>query len=310
VDEYPHKPVPKTGDDYSVVLWLALAAISLPCLLVSAVFLCKKKRPAVLPFVLSGALLLGSAFMALTAWKEYGNGIDAYAETEQFVVLPELPEGFTYGTVRKVEVQIGVSGTQAVLSVPVLPTVDFAALRSINPDIVGWLICEGTDLNYPVAQGRDNSRYLHYLYDGTKGKAGTPFLDFENNPGFSDKNNIIYGHTLLNGSMFSCLADYREQAYYELHPIMLLLTPESAFRMEIFAVFTASPNEAGTGNSPWRQAWGSDRDFAAWLARAQGRSVIRTDVEVSAEDVVLTLSTCTNRGRDRLLVMGKLVPVE
>jgi SrtB family sortase len=117
----------------------------------------------------------------------------------------------------------------------------------------------------------------------------------------------VYGHNLLDGSMFSELIEYQEQAYYDAHPSMLLLTPQGAYRMEIFAAFTASPNEAGTDASPWRQAWDTEDDFAAWLEQMKGRSVIDTDVTLSPEDQVLTLSTCINRGRDRFLVMGRLV---
>ena len=180
----------------------------------------------------------------------------------------------------------------------------------MNPDIVGWLICEGTTINYPIAQGSDNSRYLNRLFDNKRGKAGTPFLDFENSPDFTDRNSIIYCHNLLDNSMFSVLTEYRQQAYYDAHPVMLLFTPDGACFVEIFAAFTASPGEAGGDTSPWRQAWDTDDDFTVWLTRAQSRSVIQTNVVVDTHDKVLTLSTCINRGRDRFLVMGRLVTAE
>lgn len=302
----PGKPVPQTGDDYSIVLWLALAAIALPGLLVSAVFLCKKKRKALIPLILFAVLMAGSVFMAMGELKQYTDGANAYTDLEQYVSLPaeEAPKPD-----EQEDAPFETAGEEAgsPASSLLLPSVDFDALRELNPDIVGWLVCEDTAINYPIAQGENNSRYLNRLYDGSRGKAGTPFLDYENTPNFTDGNSIVYGHNLLDGSMFSELIEYQEQAYYDAHLSMLLLTPQGAYRMEIFAAFTASPNEAGTDASPWRQAWDTEDDFAAWLEQMKGRSVIDTDVTLSPEDQVLTLSTCINRGRDRFLVMGRLV---
>jgi SrtB family sortase len=175
---------------------------------------------------------------------------------------------------------------------------------------VGWLVSEGTPLSHPIVQGADNNRYLRRLYDGTKGKAGCPFLDFENSPDFTDRNSIIYGHNLLDGSMFSSLTGYRSQRYFDAHPSMLLLTPDGTFRMEIFSVFTAKPNESGAETSPWRQTWDSEEDFNAWLTQVQNRSVIKSGVKPDAKDKVLTLSTCIGGGKNRLIVMGRLVPAE
>jgi SrtB family sortase len=146
------------------------------------------------------------------------------------------------------------------------------------------------------------------LYDGTRGKAGTPFLDYENASNFSDRNSIIYGHNLLDGSMFSCLAKYADQAYYDAHPSMSLLTPSGNYSMEIFAAFVVKPGESGSDTSPWRQDWETNADFAAWLAQMKDRSVVHTGAAPTAEDRVLTLSTCVHRGRDRFIVMGKLTP--
>ena len=189
-----------------------------------------------------------------------------------------------------------------------MPTVDFAALREVNPDVVGWLTLEGTTVNYPIAQGLDNTRYLRSLFSGGQGKAGTPFLDLENSPDLTDSNSIIYGHNLLDGSMFSCLTEYAKQDYFDAHPAMLLLTPGGSYRVEVFAAFTASPSEAGAGTSPWRQDFDTDEDFAAWITGALGRSDIETGVAPGVEDRVLTLSTCTGGGRDRFVVMGRLTP--
>ena len=312
----PGKPVPQTGDDYMIVAWLVLAAVSLPGLLVSAVLLRKKKRRITVVFILCAVLFAVSSFMAVSEYRQYADSADAYEKLEQYVTMQavdgaETPEPDETETPQEAALSEEASeepGASAPVSL--LPTVDFNALREINPDIKGWLFSEGTTISYPIAQSGDNSYYLNHLYDGSRGKAGTPFLDYENSVDFTDRNSIVYGHNLLAGTMFSQLIRYKEQSYYDAHPTLLLLTPDGSYTVEIFAAFTASPNESGADTSPWRQAWGTDGDFTAWLSHSAGRSVIETGVEPEDGDRILTLSTCTNSGRDRFLVMGRLVPAE
>jgi SrtB family sortase len=206
--------------------------------------------------------------------------------------------------------QTGDDGEGADETAPPCPDVDFDTLREANPDVTAWLSVDGTPIDYPVAQSIDNEWYLKHRPDGERDNAGTPFLDFENSPRYTDRNNIIYGHNMRNGTMFACLTKYRRQEYYDAHPAMRLLTPDGNFSVEVFAAFTASPDEAGAVTSPWRQEWDSDGDFIAWLTRAQERSVIECGSVPEAGDRVLTLSTCINNGRDRFVVMGRLIPRE
>ena len=95
----------------------------------------------------------------------------------------------------------------------VLPAVDFESLRESGPDIIGWLNLPDTVINYPVTQTDDNEYYLHHLYDGTYNKVGCLFADYENKADFSDRNTIIYGHNMRDGSMFAVLNEYDEQSY-------------------------------------------------------------------------------------------------
>jgi SrtB family sortase len=302
------KPVPQTSDDYRAVLWLALVGVALLGVSVSAVFLCLKKRAAAIPLALCVAVGAAGAFLATGEMKQYGEGADVYAALERFVTSP--PTGHLPIQAEPPEGGVSEGETQAEADTPtaLLPSVDFAALQRINPDVVGWLISKDTPINYPVVKSADNERYLRVLYDGAEGKVGTPFLDFESASDFTDRNSIIYGHNLLDGSMFSCLTEYSDQAYFDEHPTMSLLVPDGAYEVEVFSVFVASPTEVGTDASPWRQVWDTEGDFTAWLAQAKGRSLIQSDVAPTAKDKVLTLSTCIHQGRERILVMGRLAP--
>ena len=190
-----------------------------------------------------------------------------------------------------------------------LPTVDFESLLAQGPDVKAWLELPGTVIQYPVAQGEDNSYYLKHLYDGTANKVGCLFIDYENAEDFSDNNTIIYGHNMRDGSMFSTLVEYKAQAYYDEHPEMYLVTPDGGYVAEVFSAFVASPEESGSETSPWALEWKDSGAYTTWLSAMQERSVIETGVSVTSSDKVLTLSTCTNGGADRFIVMGRLVAV-
>ena len=40
----------------------------------------------------------------------------------------------------------------------------FAALKQINPDIVGWIYIPDTNIDYPILMGENDNFYLNYDY--------------------------------------------------------------------------------------------------------------------------------------------------
>lgn len=182
------------------------------------------------------------------------------------------------------------------------PSVDFDALRAINPEIVGWLCCEDSPISYPVVQGRDNDYYLHHLFNGEVNGAGCLFLDAGNGGDFSDRNNVIYGHNMRDGSMFNSLAQYSDKAYYDAHPVMLLMTPTKNYRLEIFSCYVLS----GWGDA-WQLNFQSDADYNAWLMASWEASGTETNYQPREGDRIVTLSTCAYQFEDaRYVVLGVL----
>lgn len=242
---------------------------------------------------------IGSGFMLAREIGQYKESADTYAGLSEYVTPAE-----TDGENGDAEAPEG-TGASSVS----LPKVDFESLLAQGPDVKAWLELPGTVIQYPVAQGEDNSYYLKHLYDGTANKVGCLFIDYENAEDFSDNNTIIYGHNMRDGSMFSTLVEYKAQAYYDEHPEMYLVTPEGGYVVEVFSAFVASPEESGSETSPWALEWKDSGAYTTWLSAMQERSVIETGVSVTSSDKVLTLSTCTNGGADRFIVMGRLVAV-
>lgn len=119
------------------------------------------------------------------------------------------------------------------------PQVDFEALRNINPDVIGWIYIEGTDINYPIVQGKENNDYLRRMFDGTPNHAGSIFLDSRCSAALTDAHSIIYGHHMKNTTMFSELEQYKQQAFYDTHTWGWLITPEAHYKLQFFAGYVA-----------------------------------------------------------------------
>lgn len=307
----PDKAVPQTGDDNFIFLYgglLALAVIG-GGLFATVYFkkgkysrnTPKRKVVGIAVVSLCGLLALGSGFLMVRDLNQYSESAGAYKDIASHVELPEQAE-----TPEEDNTETEPAGEDPSV---VLPAVDFEALRETGPDIIGWLTLPDTAINYPVTQADDNEYYLHHLYDGTYNKTGCLFADYENQEDFSDRNTIIYGHNMRDGSMFATLNEYDEQSYFDGHPQMYLVTPGGGYVVEIFTAFVAKPSESGSGTSPWRLSFKDDGAYTTWLSEMADRSIIETDVTVTSSDKVLTLSTCTPGGASRFIVMGKLAAV-
>lgn len=182
------------------------------------------------------------------------------------------------------------------------PEVDFASLQQTNPNIVGWLYSEDTPINYPVVQGNDNSYYLTHLYDGTYNANGCLFLDCRVNRDFSSLHSIIYGHYMRSGSMFASLAGYKNQAYYDEHPTLMLMTPDKNYMVTLFAGYVASVDDPA-----WDVTFTDVSAFDSWLVYAQDRSTFASSVKPTSNDRILTLSTCSYEfSNARYVVLGIL----
>ena len=105
--------------------------------------------------------------------------------------------------------------------------IDFDALHALNPDIVGWLVVPGTGVSYPMVQGSDNHRYLHHTFLGVRNNSGAIFLDYRNMPDFTDAFTIVYGHNMLDGSMFAPLHGW-DGDHFIIH------TPDRVMMFEVF----------------------------------------------------------------------------
>lgn len=181
--------------------------------------------------------------------------------------------------------------------------VDFDSLREINPDIIAWLWVPGLDISYPILQGRDNDQYLHATYQGTYAYAGSIFIDCQNKPDFFDRNTIIYGHNMNNGSMFGKLKNYVDLAEPPLNPYIWVMTEDVDF---CYKIFTSHISEDSSDDYLLFDK--NDESFPAWEQKMRDLTTVDfEEVPFSRNDRVITLSTCHSDHVHRRIVHAQLI---
>lgn len=110
--------------------------------------------------------------------------------------------------------------------------VDFSELKAINPEIVGWIKINDTNINYPIMQTTDNSKYLVHNYRDEYSTSGGIFVDTRNNE-FSDDFTIIYGHRMDGSLMFGSIADFSDQEFFNNHQAGVLYTSTDTYDLQI-----------------------------------------------------------------------------
>ena len=170
---------------------------------------------------------------------------------------------------------------------PLIPKrIDFEPLWAVSKNAKAWLYSPDTGLNQVVAQAKDNEYYLKHLLDGSFNVAGTLFIDSRNRGDFTDRNTIIYGHSMRNKSMFGRLIEYGDAEYCREHPFLYLYTPGNRFRLEVVASFGARDDSPyytlPVGWAQWEMMLKKGKEKTAW----------DFEISCSENDHFVTLSTC------------------
>ncbi|MCL2855342.1 MAG: class B sortase [Defluviitaleaceae bacterium] len=171
-----------------------------------------------------------------------------------------------------------------------------------NPDIVAYITIPGTRVGNAVVQGEDNAFYLYHDIFRRRNVNGALFMDYQNTPNFTNPNTVIYGHNMLNGTMFHNLRFYMGQEFFERNPHIVIITDHAVLIYEIFSAFSTNVD------FDYIQVHFHDREeFGELVDEINRRSVINTGIAGDIYDNILVLSTCTNVRWDmRYVVAGRL----
>ena len=186
--------------------------------------------------------------------------------------------------------------------------VNWDYLKSVNSDVIGWIYCAGTQINYPVVQTSDNDYYLHRDFTTRQPNvAGTLFADPNSTLGVTRSNVIIYGHNMKDGSMFAAVESYVSQQFYDEHPVMYFLTPNQNYRIDLIAGRIV---ESSLDN--YISFFNDDASYASYLNDITSHSFFATRASVNTSSQLVSLSTCDYSGAyndPRFLLQGLLVPI-
>lgn len=180
-------------------------------------------------------------------------------------------------------------------------------IRAVNPDIMGWIKMDETEINYPFVVGDDNDYYLTHAYNGEYLRSGTIFADYRcsDTSLLDNRNTVLYGHNMASGEMFAVLNYYKRRpevfnndvviysfdGIYTYRPVLFLDT-ESSFYY-------------------YRVQFGSDTEFVEYQDKLLKEAIWKSDYKLSASDRLLTLSTCSNDSiTGRRVLVARLVGVE
>lgn len=184
--------------------------------------------------------------------------------------------------------------------------IDFSLLKEKNSDTVAWIKVEATDIDYPVVKVSNNDYYLNHSFDKAVNGAGWIFADYKNTFDGTDKNIIIYGHNRRDGSMFSSLKNILNTEWYnnENNKYVTFITEETSAKYEVFSVYQVENEDYYiktdfTGN-----------EFNTFLETIKNRSIKNFNVDVNDTDKILTLSTCANDNKYRVVLHAKKISLE
>jgi len=184
--------------------------------------------------------------------------------------------------------------------------IDFEALLEINEDTIAWVYVPGTLIDYPVVISKDNYDYLEHGFDGKQNWYGTPFMDMGNSPDFSDRNTVIYGHNMNDGTMFAGLHKFKDMEFFEETREIKLYTIEGMRTYEIFAAYITDNR-----NILFEMDYSDDTVWKSYIegifANEDANLLSRETIQIGEADQILTLSTCVkDEFYQRYLVQGIL----
>lgn len=196
-----------------------------------------------------------------------------------------------YATVDSVNVYFNANDT-SILKYKPRPGEDAGILRELSGDAVGWLTIDGTSIDYPVMQGRNNFTYVNTNPYGEFSLSGSIFLDSRNSADFSDGFSLVYGHHMEYGAMFGALDAFYSADYLDAHQTGVLMTNAGThYRLSVFACCKAEASGALIFNP-------TETGRADLLRYLEQNAAVFAPHSYDPDCPILALSTC--QGADSL----------
>lgn len=171
--------------------------------------------------------------------------------------------------------------------------VEYGEIYALNPDVVGWIRMDGTEMDYPVMQSPDRpNHYLYKDFDGKGSARGSIYIREECDMFEPSDNITVYGHNMRDGSMFECLNDYVSKEAWDNNSLIFFDSLYEYRVYKIFAVFKTSAN-VGEGFTYHNMIDAENKEeFDKFIAECKRLSFYDTGVTPVYGDKTICLSTC------------------
>ena len=252
-------------------------------------------------FIVALAVAAFAGYKLYSIMMEYKAGVDEYSQISDTVVKERDADKEKIKKLKDAKTGEEVKHWESPLDI------DFKELKSINPDVAGWIYMEALpDISYPIAQGDDNEFYLHHTYKKESIFAGSIFVDCKNSKDFSDQNTIVYGHNMKNGSMFGTLKNYKLRETVDKSPYFWIITKKDAYKYKIFSIYTANVD-----GDTYTLIKGPGKETVEYANNMKAKSNIDMgEFDFKETDKIVTLSTSTGDTATRFVVQGVRVEPE
>ena len=175
-------------------------------------------------------------------------------------------------------------------------------LKSINNNYEMWIEIPNTKINYPIVQGKDNEYYLKHNFKNESNMSGTIFVDCNNNID-EDKNIIIYGHNMRNGTMFNNITKFKEESFFNNNNNTInIIRNNILYQYEIFSIYVEDESKVSL------EIEFTDNDaFVNYALNEASKSMYNKNIIITEEDKIITLVTCSYEYTGaRTILVGKL----
>ncbi len=193
----------------------------------------------------------------------------------------------------------------------VLPSnpIDFEAVQAQNSDVCAWIQVDGTIIDYPIMQSSpdaDDNYYLDHDINGSVKRAGSIYIQKLNSKEFDDPNTLIYGHNMLNGTMFGQLKKFRNKDFFDQNRNIYIYTPGHILKYEIISAFVYDDRHI-MNSFNFNIENECQEFFDECINPTSFTKQVLEGATLTTDDNIITLSTCTSNDSERYLVVGKLV---
>ena len=178
-------------------------------------------------------------------------------------------------------------------------------LMAINPDTRAWITLDGTHIDYPMVQGKDDMEYVNKDVTCEFSLSGSIFLSAKNKADFSDPYMLTYGHHMDNGGMYGDVMEFIKKDYFDKHLTGHLFLPDGrARKLDVFAVIECDAYDQMIYRTDNKK--GNVMELVEYL---KNHATNFRDIGMKESDQIMALSTCVSlETNGRAVVMVRVNP--